>query len=41
MKSLLDQMSEQELLDYDSHKFIETTIQQKSGTGALRIYSFT
>lgn len=37
MKSLLLQMEERGLLPGN----VETTIQQKSGTGALRIYSFT
>lgn len=37
MKSLLIQMEERGLLPGN----VETTIQQKAGTGALRIYSFT
>ena len=37
MKSLLIQMEERGLLPGN----VETTIQQKAGTGAMRIYSFT
>ena len=41
MKDLLNQMKESGELDPESGKTVETTIVQKQGTGALRIYSFS